>query len=367
MLIFGSAAGFGQDIVLRTVAGLPGFLKESSGIENSTQGHFWMHNDGGDGPNLYKVDTGGNIVRIVKLNSAVNKDWEDITRDDRQNLYIADFGNNDNNRIDLKIYKIPDPDALTADTVTPGIIWFTYSNQFGFPPSDPDKNFDAEALVWFKDSLYIFTKNRTVPFDGFTYLYRIPDVPGMHIAELRDSFKTGSGIKEQWWVTAADLSPDQKKLVLLSSDKIFLFTDFSGSAFFKGKVKTLTLNHLTQKESLVFVNNDTFYVTDEFHSILSGQNLYTGSLGKHGKAGTGGIKKKDRNLHWSPAEQGIFIQSATEEAVTEYVLYDVTGKKLSQGTLHPGQHQVFIRLPHGFFELFSVQNGYAHTQRVVVY
>jgi sugar lactone lactonase YvrE len=42
-----------------------------------------------------------------------NIDWEDITKDKDGNLYVGDFGNNDNERKDLCIYKI-DKKSLTT-------------------------------------------------------------------------------------------------------------------------------------------------------------------------------------------------------------------------------------------------------------
>ena len=55
---------------------------------------------------MYYLSKKGEIKYKRKISSAKNKDWEDITRDDKY-IYIADMGNNFNNRKDLKIYKIP--------------------------------------------------------------------------------------------------------------------------------------------------------------------------------------------------------------------------------------------------------------------
>ena len=42
---------------------------------------------------------------FLSVNKEENVDWEDITQDETH-IYIADFGNNNGNRTDLKIYKI---------------------------------------------------------------------------------------------------------------------------------------------------------------------------------------------------------------------------------------------------------------------
>ncbi|MFM9945839.1 MAG: hypothetical protein ACKVQB_11480 [Bacteroidia bacterium] len=272
-----SSGLFAQSISLRKVTTLPSIVQETSGIETSNLLYIWTHNDSDSDPALYKIDTLGNLLKTVFFKNTTNVDWEDVTSDG-QNYYIADIGNNDNTRKNLKIYKIPNPDNVTADSISAEIISFNYPNQTKFPPDNARLNFDAEALMYFNSSLYIFTKNRTSPFTGYTYLFKLPDEPGQHTATLLDSFKTGSGIKEQWWITAADMSPDLKKVALLSSDKIFVFTDFAGDNFFKGKVKTIDLGSFTQKEGLAFYTNTEFYITDEYFDLLGGRNLYQGSI-----------------------------------------------------------------------------------------
>jgi hypothetical protein len=63
------------------------------------------------------IEDSGNANKIYGLNqrenskkhhyqNAENIDWEEITKDKEGNLYIGDFGNNENKREDLCIYKI---------------------------------------------------------------------------------------------------------------------------------------------------------------------------------------------------------------------------------------------------------------------
>jgi hypothetical protein len=61
---------------------------------------------------IYEIDTLGNLIRTININSANNSDWEDITQDDLNNFYIGDFGNNNNDRTNLRIYKIPSPTSF---------------------------------------------------------------------------------------------------------------------------------------------------------------------------------------------------------------------------------------------------------------
>ena len=355
-----------QSISLRKVTTLPSLVQETSGIETSNPLYIWTHNDSGGDPALYKIDTFGNLLKTIFLKNATNIDWEDVSSD-RQNYYIADFGNNDNSRKDLKIYKIPNQDNIVGDTAEAEIINFSYSNQNKFPPDNAHLNFDAEALICFNSNLYIFTKNRTNPFTGYTYLYKIPNEPGQYTAELLDSFKTGIGYKEQWWISAADISPDNKKLVLLSSDKLFVFTDFTGNNFFKGIVKTIDLGSFTQKEAIVFYTNTEFYITDEYFDILGGRNLYQGSIKTIFTTGFGDgpgpmpvLIKFKKQL----GEPTISLVDETRK-VKVFVL-DMNGKVVAKYQLDNTQPIVVMDLAAGYYTLLSKDGWDEQKMKILV-
>jgi len=175
------------------------------------------------------------------------------------------------------IYRIGNPDTISGDTAFAASIAFSYPDQQAFPPPTSDWNFDCEAFFWHNDSLYLFSKNRTNPFNGYTKMYRIPAETGTHTAVLVDSFFTGLGLKEQYWITAASLSPDNKRMVLLGYDKMWLFNCFAGTEFLGGGVRELSLGSLTQKEAIDFLNQTELYVTDEA-LFITGKNLYQTDL-----------------------------------------------------------------------------------------
>jgi len=75
------------------------------------------------------------------------------------------------------------------------------------------------------------------------------------------------------WVTGAAMSPDRKTLALLTHDKIWLYRNFKGSKFFSGEKKTIQLNHYSQKEGIVFRDENTLYLSDE-RTFIFGGNLY---------------------------------------------------------------------------------------------
>lgn len=263
----------GQD--LQEMGKLPKIIDESSGLElHSSGNHFWTFNDSGGKAMLYLVDSLGNLKRSLKIINAWNRDWEDISRDHQGNIYIGNIGNNSNANKDLCIFKIPNPDSIDRNTILAEVIKFRYEDQKEFPPDNAGKYFDCEALMWHDGKLYMATKNRTKPFDGISHLYVLPDQPGEHIARKIGSFNTGGSDMHNYWITAGDISDDGDQMVLLSSDKIWLFYDINGQKFFDGQHKVIALPHSTQKEGICFKNSHTLFLTDEAWKHKVGRSLY---------------------------------------------------------------------------------------------
>ena len=73
------------------IARLPEIVTESSGLIFYNDSLLITHNDSGDKPVLYVVNLKGKLVHQVVINNANNVDWEDITKDDKGNIYDAIF------------------------------------------------------------------------------------------------------------------------------------------------------------------------------------------------------------------------------------------------------------------------------------
>lgn len=239
--------------------------------------NLWAINDGGDKPKLYQVNRDGNINKTITITNAKNIDWEDMTQDDFGHFFLGDFGNNENLRKWLTIYKIENPIDIKGNTTQAEIIKFNYPEHKSFPPKAEDKEFDVEAFIYYKKHLYLFTKNRTVPFNGITSLYKIGDHAANFDAEKISTFKTCTIAEKLCWITSAALSPNRKKLALLDSQRIWLFENWQGDDFFSGDVYRIDLGIVTQKEAITFYNEDYIVFTDEeFHGI--GRNAYVINL-----------------------------------------------------------------------------------------
>ena len=92
---------------LKVEFSLPKKLKEVSGITLSQDNNtIWAIEDQGNKNVIYGVDRKGNLTSDVLVENAENHDWEDITKDAAGNIYIGDFGNNDNDRQNLSILKV---------------------------------------------------------------------------------------------------------------------------------------------------------------------------------------------------------------------------------------------------------------------
>lgn len=246
-------------------------LKELSGLEYlSGSKSLWGLEDSGNENKLYKIGRDGKSITDVTISNLKNKDWEELTSDAQGNLYIGDFGNNDNTRKDLAIYKI-DKNSLNSKTATTSSkISFYYPEQTNFPPKKSTMMFDCEAFFEFKGNFYLFTKNRSAKFDGSFYVYKVPNKTGNHKAQLLGTLKT-CNIYNRCAITAADISPDGKKAVLLTGDKVFVITGFGSGNFTNAKMKGYELGHASQKESICFTDNDTLLIADEKEKKTGGR------------------------------------------------------------------------------------------------
>lgn len=259
VMFFSAAYAAGQTFQLDSISELGSQLRESSGLLYR-QDRLISHNDSGDEPLLYELDTiTGDVIRQVWVNNASHVDWEDITADDTH-LYIADIGNNFGTRTDLVIYRIPWIEYWTMDTVTAQRIDFAYEDQVDFSSNQFFTPFDAESLQHWSDSLYIFTKDWS---SNHTRIYRLPREPGQYSARLVDSLIV-PGL-----VTAIDAHPSENKLLLTAYDGVRAYllqlSDFIGNRFSSGEliVWDLPLSANFKTEAVCWRNGRWAYLTTE--------------------------------------------------------------------------------------------------------
>lgn len=253
---------FGQDLVCQ----LSPKIKESSGLVVLKNGSLITINDGGNKAEIYVLNKKGELIHTCEITDEDNVDWEDLCLDDKGNLYIADIGNNDNNRKNLKILKVELKEVLTQKKIKAKKYKFKYPNQKDFPPSKSKLYFDAEALVYYNNQLWIFTKNRTQPFNGVSLCYSL-DFTNEKISQATSLFFPNSNWMEES-ITSATIFENQ--LFLLTYSKIYVFEISAGKLDWK---QTLYLEFYNQWEAIAASKN-TLFLTHETNPI-SKASLYT--------------------------------------------------------------------------------------------
>ena len=268
-----SCSNYGQ---LTFITKLPKKLDENSGIVTLEKNKIWVIEDNGNTDELFEVDFKGQLLKKFKVTNAKNKDWEDLTKDDNGNLYIADIGNNANKRKNLVVYKIPNPTKEQGNKIAAEKIIFSYPEQKNFPPKAKNFKFNSEALFYSDEKLYLITKNKAKPFKGDAQFYSIPAQPGKHKAKLMGTIVLCKNASK-CVVTAAAISPDSQKIALLGYGMLWVLTDFKGDNFTKGKIRSIDLGATTQLESVCFLNDSTLLISDE-QRHGTGRNLYSFKL-----------------------------------------------------------------------------------------
>lgn len=250
------------------LASLPSELTEISGLERLNDSLLIAINDGGNSPTLFLIDMHGKLVKSVHVSNATNVDWEDLTLDSKgQYLYIADVGNNLNQRRDLCFYKIDVRLLLLADSIPAERIPFSYSNQLLFPPEKNKLLFDCEATAFYNGQLYLFGKANDKPYTGTCMVYRLD--PSGGVAEKVTEIYPGKSGYFQNSITAADFF--QGRFYLSSYSYIYVYVLKNESFELEHSER---FNRLTQKESLVVIDQRTLVVADEKSPLFIGQNLY---------------------------------------------------------------------------------------------
>nr|WP_315032862.1 hypothetical protein [uncultured Chryseobacterium sp.] len=241
----------------------PKKLKEVSGLTLSKDKKtFWVIEDKGNKNAIYGLNDQGEMVAKVPVENTENTDWEDIISDTEGNIYIGDFGNNDNDRKDLAILKtdLKDPGQKTTKIIQ--TTRFHYQGQTEFPPKKSNLLYDCEAFVEMNGNFYLFTKNRSKGFDGTFLVFKVPNKEGDFEAKLIGRLKLQGGYNDAA-ITSATINSTKDKIILLTHKNVHVLTGFTDNDFSTAKIQKIPLNHNSQKEALVILNDKTLLIGDE--------------------------------------------------------------------------------------------------------
>jgi hypothetical protein len=319
---------------------LPDTVNETSGLL-LWDASLYTHNDNTD-INLYSLNSlTGNLENTVAVTGTSNQDWEDIDQDENY-VYIAETGNNvSGNRSNLRILRV-DKVGLLAGNPTVNSINFTYSNQSSFAAtSNNSTDFDCEAIIVSRDSIYLFTKQWV---SRKTSVYSLPKTPGTHIAQLQDTYNVGG------LITGATYIQDKRVVALCGYSTtlqpfIYLLYDFDGDNFFGGNKRKLNLSlNFHQIEGITTVNGLDYYISNEHFQqfvINVPQKLHTVNLSEYlssylqNVAGVTANTLKEAGIiiFPNPAFSTLTIQCPQSIVGRQYQIVDMTGRIVQGGVL----------------------------------
>jgi hypothetical protein len=234
-------------------------LPAGSGLVASSRspGRFWAHNDSGK-PLLIALDSKGTPLGSVSVGGAKVEDWEALAVGPcpaGSCIYIGDIGDNDAERRDITIYRVPEPMDVSG----------SIDNAEVFRARYPDGAHDAETLlVTPKGDVLIVTKGDTGPVG----LYRLPSdaKPGgsvtlQSIGNARQSGRTPANER----ITDGAVSPSGAWVALRTNTSLLLYRtdDLIAGNWKETSRVSLTQLGEPQGEGIAFGDEKSIYLVGE--------------------------------------------------------------------------------------------------------
>jgi hypothetical protein len=237
-------------------------INESSGLvaSHTSPGAYWTHNDSGDGPFLYAIDTRGNTLGTFRVSGTSAVDWEDISsgpgpQRNRSYLYVGDIGDNDRRRSEIVVYRVPEPQLTPADKNSTKARPRTTEPAEAIRLAYPDGKHDAEALLVHPTTgnLYIVTKvafGRPSIYEAVAPLTSGKLIALKQIGELQVPSLLGGAI------TGGNIAPDGRRLALCDYfagyEMVLPPASTNFDDVWKQKLTSFDLGRLKQGESIAY-------------------------------------------------------------------------------------------------------------------
>jgi hypothetical protein len=237
-------------------------IAESSGLvaSRTMPGAYWTHNDSGDGPFIYAIDTRGDSLGTFRVTNAQARDWEDIAagpgpQPNKSYLYIGDTGDNDSVRSEVIVYRVAEP-TLSNTTRK-----FTKSRPGSTEPAEairlkyPDGAHDAEALLVHPRTGNIYIITKVVIANPSVYEAVAPFTAGKQIT-MRRIGETHVPSLFGGVITGGSISPDGRRVALCDYFQGYEIVLPAGSSNFddiwKQKMIGFDLGKRKQGESITY-------------------------------------------------------------------------------------------------------------------
>ena len=318
---------------------------------------YWTYNDHNNNC-LYHIDnTNTAILETLCINGLSNYDTEEISQDSLY-LYFGDIGNNSGSRKDLHFLRIK-KEYIVNQTFEIDTIWFSYEDLSDFTPLPQATDFDCEAFLVGRDSIYLFTKQWV---SAQTTIYSLPKTPGHHIARRGDTYNVNGLITGACYLPEYQLAVlcgydyDTDNLLLALHPFIILLYDFQGTKFFSGNKRRLDFDYSikAQIEAIATHNALDYYLTNEHYATsIMGFNIdipaqlqridlrpyllpylrqYGVSENPNNTANPQG-SSADFRLYPNPAHDQLYLDYPQEYWGAEYEILNLNGQIVAEGTL----------------------------------
>ncbi len=195
-------------------------LTESSGLvaSRTTSGAYWSHNDSGDGPFIYAINSRANPLGTFRIAGAKAVDWEDMAAGpgpeaNTSYLYIGDIGDNNASRSEITVYRVLEPTLSPATVKSTKAKPQTTATAEAIRLRYPDGKFDAETLLVHPSTGNIYIVTKVLIANPVVYEAAAPFTPGKlitmrRLGEIRVPSIFG-GV-----VTGGSISPDGRRVAL---------------------------------------------------------------------------------------------------------------------------------------------------------
>ena len=231
--------------------------------------------DSGAKARIYAIDVDGKTRGRIKLESADNKDWEDIAafaKNGDPYLLVADIGDNDAKRKSVRLYVVAEPDL--SDDV---LVQQKAEQEIRFRYPDGPRDAEAIAVDVENERALILSKRDLPP-----KLYAVPlraDSDDAIDAELlgtvttlpkpsrRDVEFAPKTKQWHWQPTAMDIADDGSAIVILTYSAVYFFTRENGEDWLSALQRpplAFPIDNIRDAEAIAFApGGESIFVTVE--------------------------------------------------------------------------------------------------------
>ena len=232
-------------------------INESSGIAASRlrTDVLWTHNDSGDAPRLFAIDLKGNSLGECRLDKIKAVDWEDMASfrmDDKAYLVVGDFGDNGQQRKNVQLHLVREPDPTDKKIKIDRTISFTYetgSNDCECLAIDP-----TERLA------VLIAKGWTPMCEVFAFELPAEDDDSQPVARRLATLKLAGA-------TGLDISPDGRRAVVVTYGNAYEYVRAEGESWkvaFSREGREIEMPKRKQGEAICYgADGKTLFVTSE--------------------------------------------------------------------------------------------------------